>query len=461
MKKIRTKFTVFTAFVLIVSSALLGIFFIHNELNFIKGAKHGKIDALAQNFISNTSYDLYIGNKETVKKAVDVLFQDEDIEYVILADNKGHAIFSDNKDRTKDTLEFSYPAVLEVLSEKQNLGTLRIGLNLANINQALFEITVSSWIATIAIMIISIILAGILGFYITRPIKDLSLAMGKVAEGNLEHKVSIKTKDEIGNLAKSFNAMIEKLKFHEEKLLKAAEEIAIAKERQRAQAQLIQIEKLASIGELSSGIAHEINNPLAAVLGYSQLLSSSVKDEQIKGDLKIIEESAIRCKKIVDGLLQFARASKEKTADVNINEVINKALSLLGNQLMLSKIEVNANLLESISPVSLNVPQIEQVFINIINNAKDAMKNGGQFEIKTYEENGSICVSLKDTGCGIPENIKGRIFDPFFTTKPVGQGTGLGLSISYGIIKSHNGTIEVESKENEGTKFIIKLPAAG
>jgi two-component system NtrC family sensor kinase len=228
-----------------------------------------------------------------------------------------------------------------------------------------------------------------------------------------------------------------------------------------ARDQLIQSEKLASIGELAAGVAHEINNPIGVILGFSQvLLRRTPQEDPIHKPLSTIEREGLRCKEIVQGLLDFARQSKPTPRKLNINPVIEAATELMTHQANSQRVTVLKNYASDLPDVVADENQLQQVFFNIILNAYQAMPSGGELRITTRAENRDVLAIFSDTGEGIPPENLNRIFDPFFTTKEVGQGTGLGLSVSYGIVEQHGGTIEVEAKASEGATFTVKLPAA-
>ena len=231
------------------------------------------------------------------------------------------------------------------------------------------------------------------------------------------------------------------------------------KELQEAQEQLIQSEKLASIGQLAAGVAHELNNPISVMLGFSQaILRKLPEDDPLRKPLATIEREGLRCKGIIQNLLDFARRSKPSLQPTNVNEVLEAACALIEHQISLDNVVVTKGYDPHLPQVLADANQLQQVFVNIIINARDAMPRGGTLRLITRSLGDEVHIIFSDTGIGIPpENIK-RIFDPFFTTKEVGQGTGLGLSVSYGIVEQHGGTIEVKSEVGVGTTFIVKLP---
>jgi two-component system NtrC family sensor kinase len=220
-------------------------------------------------------------------------------------------------------------------------------------------------------------------------------------------------------------------------------------------------EKLVALGQLSAGIAHELNTPLGSILGYARLLMKNKKLDAIQKErLEIIAEQAKRSSEIIKGLLNFARQSNPSLRNMknaSINNILTDVLRLLQTEIEKYGIDVMTNFGE-IPAIKVDVRQIEQAMLNIMLNAIQAVKNNGEIRIKTFAENNSIKIEFSDNGQGIPEDVKPRIFDPFFTTKPVGEGTGLGLSISAGIISEHGGSIDVESTEGNGATFTITLP---
>ncbi len=242
----------------------------------------------------------------------------------------------------------------------------------------------------------------------------------------------------------------------------------------QTEAQLIQQEKMASVGQLAAGVAHELNNPLGGILGYSQLALEKISRKSLKDlneddlttytqYLKDIVQQGQRSKKIVQQLLKFARAStKEVFRPLDINVILDETLSFTRHHLEMGNVELKKNLLPSLPKIMGNASQLQQVFTNIILNSLQSMPQGGELKISTekIDENKQemIQIAFSDTGCGIPQGNISKIFEPFFTTKEVGSGTGLGLSVSYGIIKDHKGEIMVKSEVGKGTTFTILLP---
>ena len=225
--------------------------------------------------------------------------------------------------------------------------------------------------------------------------------------------------------------------------------------------EIAQAEKLASIGQLSAGIAHEINNPLGIILGYTQLLiRNEDPDTEKYGDLKTIEKHVRNCKSIVEDLLNFARRSKPRENLFRVAEAIDDVLNFIHQHAGLNDIEVKKNYDTSIPEMRLDEKKIKQVIMNLIMNAKHAVGQKGALHITTRlnPSKGQVAIKIADTGHGIERKNLAKIFDPFFTTKPTGEGTGLGLSVSYGIVKNHGGDILVDSEVGRGSTFTILLP---
>jgi two-component system NtrC family sensor kinase len=239
--------------------------------------------------------------------------------------------------------------------------------------------------------------------------------------------------------------------------------IADVTERRRMEEQLARTEKLSSLGQMITGIAHELNNPLASVLGYSQLVRAASHDEQLNRRLVVIHDEARRCQRIVRDLLSFARRHEPERRPLSLNEVTNSVLRLIGYQLRLDNIEVSADFDPGLPPVLGDPHELQQAILNLVTNAQHAIREagrGGTIRFTTARSrSGGVTLAVADDGPGIPEQHVSRIFDPFFTTKKAGSGTGLGLSIVYGIITTHGGSIELQSRPGGGASFTITLPS--
>jgi two-component system NtrC family sensor kinase len=233
-------------------------------------------------------------------------------------------------------------------------------------------------------------------------------------------------------------------------------------ERVSLEDQLVQAEKLSSTGLLAAGVAHEVNTPLAVIASQAQLLARQLPEgDSRSGTLEKIIRQAFRASEIVNNLLKFSRVSGTEQSEVDLNKVIRETLSLAEPMLRASKISVNPQLTSDLPGIFGNFGKLQQVFMNLIFNARDAMPRGGELTIVTETEDSTVQVEVSDNGVGIPPDHLNRIFDPFFTTKSTTRGTGLGLAVSYGIIREHSGKIRVESAVGQGTCFRLEFPVTG
>ncbi len=231
-------------------------------------------------------------------------------------------------------------------------------------------------------------------------------------------------------------------------------------QRERMEEQMSQTEKLTSLGLLAAGVAHEVNTPLAVISNYIQMLAKGMPDGDPRHSIieKIVKQT-FRASEIVNNLLNFSRTGAGELADVDLNRLVEETLSLVAHPLKTSQIRVVKQLSDGLPPVRGSANKLQQVFLNLFLNARDAMPTGGMLEVRTAAHNGSVEIEIVDTGNGIPREHIHKIFDPFFTTKATGHGTGLGLSVSYGIIKEHAGRIDVRSTPGRGTSFHVEFPA--
>ena len=291
----------------------------------------------------------------------------------------------------------------------------------------------------------------IFSVWLVRPIAELARGMSRVAEGDLDYKVHIESADELRRLARAFNTMVKAVKDRDQKL------------REMTENRLSVVEKQIAIGRLAAGVAHEINNPLTAVLSLSSLmLRHSPKEDARREDLEIIVAETTRCREIVSALLDFAREKPSTKIVVDVNQVVRDTLALANKYPSLGRVQIDFAPLGEPVNVLGDPTELQQVFTNLILNAAEATeeRQEGLVSIRVFggaAEN-SVHVRIRDNGKGIPKEHIDRIFEPFFTTKGKSKGTGLGLSVSLGIVQKHNGVIEVESEKDKGTTVTVILP---
>ncbi len=296
------------------------------------------------------------------------------------------------------------------------------------------------------------------------PLRDLQAGAKRLAAGNLDELIPVRNGDELGELARSFNAMTLALKSSRRELREWGEtlekKVAERSEALRlAQAETARGEKLASVGLLAAGIAHELNNPLTGVLTFSTLMRKKVPDGSTDAeDLDLVIRETKRCAAIIRRLLDFAREKTPSKQFADLNRLVEETVRIVERQAHLRDIEIRLELEPALPAVWVDADLIKQVVMNIVVNAQQAIEHKGSITVRTRRTGTRVEIAVSDNGCGISEKDMQRIFDPFFTTKGVGQGTGLGLSVSHGIVEAHGGTIEVTSKVGEGTTFRVLLP---
>lgn len=303
---------------------------------------------------------------------------------------------------------------------------------------------------TVGLFGFAVLVAIIAAFYLARsildPVGELIRGTETISGGDLAHTIRVGRTDEFGQLADSFNRMTRELRSHQQ--------------------QLIQAEKMASVGRLAAGVAHEINNPIGVILGYVKVMLAGKKpgDPQYE-DLKTIEEEALQCKRIVQDLLDLSRPMKMDTEVFDLREVISDVVDRAEKQEPFGKVSVDVQLSSTPIQVTADRARLRQVVMNLVSNGTEAMPEGGKLTIRAYERTSTnglpdktqlAVIEVADTGCGITPENRRHLFEPFFSTKK--NGTGLGLAISYGIVKAHDGFIDLETQPGRGTTFTVGLP---
>ena len=357
---------------------------------------------------------------------------------------------------------------------EQVLGLIDVTLSLEEVDGRLstFRQESTAFIAFGLVMV-----GGVLLVFAQRrvvgPVAALLEGTRRVAHDELDVEIPVMTVGELGVLATSFNEMTASLRRVEGDLKHLNQDLERKVEERtedltRAQAVLVQTEKLSSLGQLSASIAHEINNPLAGILTFSKLLAreaeTAVPDEARRAsmvkNLGLVQRETERCRAIVRNLLDFARERPLQLRDVELEKVVQESLQLIGHQLQLQGHQVVTRLAK-VPPVHADFGELRQAIVNLAMNAMEAMVQGGRLTVTLGPTDGqrAVEVSIADTGPGIPEGIRSKIFDPFFTTKE--KGTGLGLALTQQIILEHGGSIEARSAPGEGTTFVVRLPIAG
>jgi two-component system NtrC family sensor kinase len=365
----------------------------------------------------------------------------------------------------------AHPAGMKVL------GVLDVAMKLDWVDREIAGVQFRSAVATgVEILLVALFIRFFTRHFLGRPVAQLIEGAKSVAEMNLDQPIVVRTdSEEIGQLARSFEAMRERLRHAmaeinqftqnlESKVEERTEQLKAAHQK------LMQSDRLASLGQLSASVAHEINNPISGVLNLSMLMQRILTEDGIPKERipefrkylgQIVSETS-RVGRIVSDLLSFSRRSKPQRAPADLNRIVRTTLSLVSHKLKLSNVETELDLDPGLPLISCDSSQIQQVVLNLVMNAAEATqtRRAGRILLTTRRDgrDSQVILSIADDGEGIPSENVAKIFDPFFTTKPEGKGVGLGLAVLYGIVEAHGGEVSVKSRTGEGTTFIVTLP---
>jgi len=492
LNKISYKLILAVGGVTVLTIMIFSYFIIESQHRAMIGLLEQNASQISETIKSGTKYDMLLNQREHTYQIIETISEQEGLEKIRIFNKLGEISYSTDTTEIHEMVDkkaescfacHAEDAALEKLSipertriftfnnQHQSLGIInpiynepscwqsdchahdkgQTVLGVLDVTMSLNEVeqqitanrTKIVMFALSAIIAISLLLWILVHKLVGKPVEQLVKATKIVAEGDLKYKIKKFKNDELGILGQSFNDMTSKL---------------VA-----AQRQLYQSDKLASLGRLTSGIAHEINNPLTGVLSYSSILLKRADfDAEVKQDLEVIVRETKRCREIVKRLLNFARQEPPKKTKVNINEVIERTISILTNQFNLKNISTQIKIADNLPAIKADANQLQQVLMNLLVNAADAIdEKGGEILVSAVsgDLNGqeSITIEVTDFGCGIPQEIQAKIFEPFYTTK--GQkGTGLGLAVVWGIVEKHEGKIEVKSKVGKGTTITLRLP---
>ncbi|MGB9629646.1 MAG: ATP-binding protein [Thermodesulfobacteriota bacterium] len=473
-RTLQSKFTLYLSILIFGIMSMLAFWNISREKRLIQEViiREGKalIESLA---ISCTNTILYeeIGLVEEgglLDNYISDLMQRKDLNiiYAMILDPKGKVIahhsikeigntYHDEHTQkaltsSKTLLQYPSDEVLDLSTplaiSTKRWGTLRIGISLASLKKETFSLVIKYILYTGLFILLGIMVIAFLFRVITKPLKLLSHEMDEAKwDGQFSHP-SIVEEDEIGILRKSFYRLLQRIKEDE-------------KEREKTQRNLILTEKMVAIGKLTSGIAHEINNPLGGLLNcIYHFKRGDLPPERQKEYWQLMEDGIKRIQKTVTNLLEYAQTPHIERTPTDLRSIIDKSLSLLDYEIKKKKIKVIKEIPEELPMLEVDKNQISQVFINLFLNSVQAMGEEGILRISTGFENGQLTIAISDTGKGIPKEILPKVFDPFFTTKGAEKGTGLGLWITQGIVERHGGTIHLFSEEGKGTTVEIRIP---
>ncbi|HAD04385.1 MAG: two-component sensor histidine kinase [Desulfuromonadales bacterium GWC2_61_20] len=472
------------------------------------------VDSLSETIIRTTYYQMLEDDRARVYEMIREVGAQEGIDHIRLVDKDGIISFSTDAAETGQLLDkeaaacnvchlhdtplaqapsmsrsrtFRNPAGEEILglakgiynqpecvnaachahpASAKLLGILDVTVSLTPVHERIESYRDALILLTLGLLLVLFAsLRGLTVSLVTRPLQQLLDHTRRLARGELEGKVAAIRKDEIGELAESFNDMTANLRQARDELRNWGETLEVrvaerAEEIQEIQHRLMHAERLASLGELVAGIAHEVNNPLTGILMLSSLaLERHDLPPQLRHDLETVVGETQRCAVIVRGLLEFSRQREPRKDLESVNVLLDSTLALVEHQALFLNIRVDRDYDAAILQILVDTSQMRQVLMNLLINAGQAMPQGGVLSVRTGVKLSTrqIFVAIRDSGCGIAAEHLSKIFDPFFTTKDH-VGTGLGLAVSYGIVKSHGGEIEVESRPGEGALFTLLLP---
>ena len=362
---------------------------------------------------------------------------------------------------------------------KTVLGVIDVKMSLAQVDQQLAETEVQLLkLSVAAVLLISLVSGGFIWLFVRRPVKRLMNGMEMVSSGRLDLRMEATSRDELGQLARTFNGMTADLERAQQELTawsatleqKVKEKTA---DLERAHKQMVRVEKMASLGNLASSVAHELNNPLEGILTFAKLVAkrirkSALSPEEIRrntDDLDLVAGEAQRCGNIVKNLLVFARQKGMTFQTVKLKTILDRCVMLVNHHAQIHNVELRATCTDN-DGIECDPDQIQQVLIALMMNAIEAMSgtSGGQgggtltVDVKQSAAGNALVLRVADTGVGMSDEVKSHIFEPFFTTKSEGKGVGLGLAIAYGIIERHHGAIDVDTGPARGTVFTVTLP---
>ena len=345
-----------------------------------------------------------------------------------------------------------------LVREGKVIGGVQVAFSLADVMERLM---VFRRLFLILILVDSLVLIVFGSFLLARvvvnPLNKLVKVVQRIGGGDLGHRAQVEYENEIGQVATAFNQMVTRLAEKQQDLEKTITKL------KHTQTELVNTEKLASVGRIAAGVAHEIGNPLTSVLGHTEILHKKLKRKRLKDGevlLDLVErmrKETERINRIIKDLLQFSKPPSAHVEDVKVNQLIRDSLNLLKIQEKFQDIDFTLSLKVNLSPAKGDNDHLQQVLLNILINAADAMPDGGSIYIRTKEDKRWVVIAIKDTGMGIPAAELDKIYDPFYTTKSPDKGTGLGLSISLKIIDEFGGKLQVKSKEGKGSEFTIYL----
>jgi signal transduction histidine kinase len=474
---LRTKFFLYSNTLIVVTMALVTIFAVYHERNASFEAVRDRALGLAHNLALPVAGDLAsLSDRAVIRERI--RGQDSDLRsrhpgfllYVVVAEVSGEILYSspqglwtgrferalgpeavDAAPQVETRESGPMGPVLEVLAPLETAGhprgSLAMGFSMKEVEQRGSRIARHAGLFALALLLGNSALTAIYVETLIRPILHLNQSIKRAGRGDLSVRATTSRGDEVGELSRAFNRMMDELE--------EAREME-----QTRQSQLAHTEKMAAVGSLAAGVAHEVNNPLGGILTCIESMREHPDDvEMHERYLQLIHDGLKRIEHIVANLLDFSRQRQMVLEPTSLNHSLRHVIDLVKFQLERGSVAVEMDLDADEPLVMADHFQMEQLFLNLVLNALQSMPDGGTLSLRTRRRHDSVVVEVRDSGAGIPEEIRDRIFDPFFTTREVGEGTGLGLAVSDSIVAAHGGMIEVESSVGKGTVFRVAFPA--
>lgn len=495
MKALRSGLAVKLAIYLVVSTG--AIFLVFGVLNIRMHRSHAEAllrqnaDSVSDLILSSTRYHMLRNDRDAIQRTMTDIGSEPGVERVRIESREGIIRYSNEPAEIgKQTRQAAPPAVSASIERaadgerilsverpifnqpncstaachehpatQKTLGAIDMRLSLEAIDRELkAQQDQLLRFTLLALLLISVASVAFVFLVVHRRITQLKTGTKRVAGGDLSYRLPEPSRDELGELAESFNKMTAELD-------KARRELI-----ERTQNSLIQSEKMASLGKLSATVAHELNNPLFGILTYARLANKQVRSselppeerERLNDKLSVIERESRRCGEIVRNLMAFARQAPHKVASRNLNAIVERAVAVIRHRLSLQSVTLEQSLDATLPEVVCDEGQMQQVALVLLVNAMEAMPNGGSLSVSTTANDAEhVMLRVRDTGGGIPPDVMPHIFEPFFTTKSETNGSGLGLAIAHGIVAQHGGEITANSTPGKGTEFAIILPIKG
>lgn len=457
--KLWIKIVLLNIVIVVTLGILIGMAIREVVINSLRTELTRQGESIAKNLSSRIADPILIDDFYNAQEAIeDVRGAEHDIEYIFVTNKDGHLFAHTFKNGHPPDLMRWNPLAANSLLSVQLLDTekgfirdigmkifggmnteLHIGIKEERITQTLNRLRNIVITLTIVVTLIGSVLSCSLSRFITKPLYRLVDFTHSLSRGEFGKKIESSSKDEIGDLAATFNNLSHELKLYSERM-------------EESYKQMLRTEKLTALGRLSAGLAHEIRNPLTSI----KVLFQTFRDNPAltKEDMRVVLSAVEQMDDLLTKFLRFAKSDEFNLSDVYINSLIKQDLNLIQFQVKNQSVKINMELTK-LPPVKADRAMLQQALLNLILNATEAMPDGGLLTIRSRLDNGYVTVDINDTGMGIPAEIRDKIFDPFFTTKS--DGTGLGLSIVYNIMAIHNGEVAFNS-DREGTTFTLKLP---